>query len=1437
MKKFKRFLAAFLIMSMIMPAFSLNIYAVDTDKEVKTQNDASQGSASEKEADKSESLSDRVDALSKEIDALSDKTGSLSAHYAEEDSQNKTEDEEVDQPRVSEEDLLDYQSMQEDENSDQPAIGYDQPFDETAAELYLEDDPFVEEDPLTEEAADKEEGSSDQDTKEQDQPKEEAPEDSSDPLSSLNRALKSKPVLAVLHLSEGAILRSEPSSSAEIAAKAAFGTTIYLNKAIYNEGLYWFYVTTYSENYVAKGYVEKDKFLCVDEEFLEWDSSLGGGESLESTDSNLSNIAKESVYSFPDIYRPKLLSLLEKHPYWVFIPQNTGVSFEDAVNGEFSDSKSWIYKTAPDEYKLKATAQSGWYVASRAALVYYMNPVNFIDEKHIFQFEQLGFNSSYHNEKGVQAILNNTFMAGSLDSERSYAQAFMEIGKAHSVSPYHLASRIRQEQGSAGTSPLISGTYSGYEGYYNYFNINATGSTSSAVILNGLKYAKEKGWDSRYKSLYGGAAFIAKNFIQKGQDTLFLQKFNVVGSSYYSRYTHQYMQNIMAPYTESVTTFNEYSGSGAINNAFVFKIPVYTDMTISDNPLSREEQAKIDALHDTAKLYAVINYDKKLSGVSLEGLDLPGGVSIAWQSPDTELKALDDQPIQYFRAVYKKGSGIENTVELPVHITEFSKFKIEDVTNSIEGLEYVKPVDVIQEGRDAILRAFTEIKGYSPSDLLNETGLSLKAEAKGTLKDKTSPVIVKNIEKEEGFSWLVSVGGEEGAVFTENTVGNVNLKLGFEKNEKWINTASKTLKVSYLDTAPILEKSSGEVNIWKKEGAPIGLLPQNNKKINSVNLLLDGEKSEYFEVTEAEGEWFLTLTEEGREKLKEANKKLTQKLSMEIATSDSKVTIKKFKALATVTKPSVRISSIKSSNLFYTAKSSGSEAELLISAPAKLESVKLNEEKKQAFTEAGKPYFDVIKTDPDTGLVTLSPVDITAENYRQIDKKSKLTLLMEGYYPIDYDISLSTEDKKPVIKAEKAVIYEGKDEALLRIAYDKELPDDITVKAEDEALTASFTEDKRGIRLIAKEDLKEGSKSFTLDSESFRAPLTLNASLTREKTPGLSLENNNIILNKALDPSIGPLTLPAYITGSDLEIKAYDFIGINSKSKELLDNAYLKLDKAEDAFTIALSPEGSELVKTGSYKFTVSAIIAGEGEEEIKTEPLRLSLKIIDKEGSSLLKLSQKGKINLLDRDKSFILYSPKLNKGLNAGSIESLSLEGEDKDLFEASLIEKGGRLSDGRLSEADTGLIELKAKSLAAIESSKAYTLTFNMLLDNGLNISKEVKVTPGQSPKKTYTETGSLTLVLDGSKRSFTVKSLGIGDNDTAIDKVWLNEDSNSSFFTYTPSSDNSDPHCFRGSLKVNDTIKKTGSYDLKFKISYKDQAVNVGPAILKIKVEVR
>ncbi len=409
-------------------------------------------------------------------------------------------------------------------------------------------------------------------------------------ITALNDLLSSAAVYAVIINSDGSSVFRSPDEKSDAVVKLSCADTVLLKKAVYEGKKLWFEVKAFAGDREYTGYVKRQDFVCTDSGFCEWENTAAkleeiatgimstGEKRLYSADI-LESQAQESLDNFPASYRDKLSALHAAHTNWVFVPQTHSVTtLDEAVNGEYADrNRNWIPKSAPDSYKEGAADSSGyWYYASKAAIKYYMNPVNFFDEGHVFMFEQLGYNSKYHTKDGVQSILNNTFMSGAIPDDsksRTYAEAFMEIGKNRSLSPYHLASRVRLEQGVNGTSDMISGKYAGYEGYYNYFNIKASGKTAEEILKNGLSYAKEQGWNTRYKSLNGGAGFLGNNYISVGQDTGYLEKFDLIDPLY----THQYMQNVMAPYTESATTYNQYKSAGALKNAFVFKIPVFTD--------------------------------------------------------------------------------------------------------------------------------------------------------------------------------------------------------------------------------------------------------------------------------------------------------------------------------------------------------------------------------------------------------------------------------------------------------------------------------------------------------------------------------------------------------------------------------------------------------------------------------------------------------------------------------------------------------------------------------------------------------------------------------------------------------------------------------------------------------------------------------------------
>lgn len=153
----------------------------------------------------------------------------------------------------------------------------------------------------------------------------------------------------------------------------------------------------------------------------------------------------------------------------------------------------------------------------------------------------------------------------------------MNAASESGVSPYILASMILQEQGSQGTGRSISGTVSGYQGYYNFFNIEAYQSGSMSAVERGLWWASQSGtylrpWNTIEKSIRGGATYYGENYVKKGQDTLYLKKFNVQGSNLYK---HQYMTNVQAAASEGI---NLSKITALASATLEFSIPIYKNM-------------------------------------------------------------------------------------------------------------------------------------------------------------------------------------------------------------------------------------------------------------------------------------------------------------------------------------------------------------------------------------------------------------------------------------------------------------------------------------------------------------------------------------------------------------------------------------------------------------------------------------------------------------------------------------------------------------------------------------------------------------------------------------------------------------------------------------------------------------------------------------------
>ncbi len=381
----------------------------------------------------------------------------------------------------------------------------------------------------------------------------------------------------------GVNVRSGAGTSYSVVIKIYKGQRVNVLSQTSAEGLNWYNVSFTLRGNTYTGW------MCADYVTVDGAVSGSGSSGAATTVTDDAYVAALQAAGFPASYCNSLLALHQAYPNWQFVPVQTGLDWNTVIQNESAAGRNLIQASANDARKSTDSAAydwatntwygfdgAGWVCASPEYIAYCMDPRNFLNETYIFQFETLA-SASYQNAAGVNNILANTFMAGNYtDTDgavRSYADTFVEVGSGLGVSPYHLAARCKQEQGAKGTSPLISGSYSGYAGYYNYFNVRAYTTSSASATINGLTYAVQQGWNSIYKSIAGGSAVVANNYVKKGQDTIYFEKFNVVYQN--SLYTHQYMTNVQAAMSEGSNMGKAYTDK---SQAFVFRIPVYSNM-------------------------------------------------------------------------------------------------------------------------------------------------------------------------------------------------------------------------------------------------------------------------------------------------------------------------------------------------------------------------------------------------------------------------------------------------------------------------------------------------------------------------------------------------------------------------------------------------------------------------------------------------------------------------------------------------------------------------------------------------------------------------------------------------------------------------------------------------------------------------------------------
>lgn len=319
---------------------------------------------------------------------------------------------------------------------------------------------------------------------------------------------------------------------------------------------------------------------------------------------------------FPESYKEKLRILHAQYPNWVFVAQDAG-SWSEALEAETwfnsngpsgsgsTQAVSLVDKNSIASWKSTETGAfnwatgewvtgwdgDAWVVASDEIVAYYLDPRNFLDESSVFQFLDLGdTNTTTEAISQLASDRGASWLAGTYTHANgniiNYPQVILQAGQKAGYNPLALVASIIQELGVSGAErPTISGTVSGYENLYNYFNIGAfTDNSFDAAYKRGLWIAGGgssgstswgRPWNTREKAIEGGAEYFAE-YVNQGQNTLYLKRFDVLEGDY----NHQYATNIQMADSEGRILSNAYS-EDLRKGSLVFYIPVYSDMPSS----------------------------------------------------------------------------------------------------------------------------------------------------------------------------------------------------------------------------------------------------------------------------------------------------------------------------------------------------------------------------------------------------------------------------------------------------------------------------------------------------------------------------------------------------------------------------------------------------------------------------------------------------------------------------------------------------------------------------------------------------------------------------------------------------------------------------------------------------------------------------------------
>ena len=700
---------------------------------------------------------------------------------------------------------------------------------------------------------------------------------------------------------------------------------------------------------------------------------------------------------------------------------------------------------------------------------------------------------------------------------------------------------------------------------------------------------------------------------------------------------------------------------------------------------------------------------------------------------------------------------------------------------------------------------------------------SVELEAVATINGKPAKNIKFNWQTSDKNIAMVGVNEEGAVILTVKKEGTVDITATADDQGQCMGT----LTVNIMDYAPVLESASVTINKYRISGTDFILQEQNGNSITGVNVI-EGEANSLNFIVDKPVEGIATLRLKDNAPLLAATKKTVTNCKLEVVTAKGKYPYT-LKVTTEVTKPAVTLKVKNKANLFY----KNAAAVYTVSSKDEIDNIKIT-------GAEGNVGFEG-RYDRSSSTIRFEAKGLDNSTASQFSSKSpslnvQLEIRFTDYRePQNMQVKVATENKKPSLAMTGMVLCPGVttgDVTIINSKTKELLPLDSAMKFEiikplNSGIGATLNSRNNNITLGY---LGTKSVSYTaqLDSPEWTQPVSAKGKITYITSPeklSLVLGQKQVTLNMATNINAnGRIEVPVSVNNSDIRIDELQFSG--TAIKLMGDNGYLYCDDVPSAqgikaVELGLNEGKRGAVKPGTYKLEIRAAVrVADQKYTIKKTVLTIKLTEI---GSAKVKFaSPKGKINLIDRENTSVVYTPKVS-GVDS-TVESVRVTGENAQYFTATL-------------NADNK-VEVKAIDGKLMSVKDTYNVNIQSTLKNRLTIDSAVKIKPvNKLPKLVFTP-AKCSLYRSNSNRYTTTLLL----KNSEIDMEDI-----TSIRIDTGSKTNADSFLLVNNVKKDGTVSfnlagdrlriKKGQYKVKCLVTFRDADPESKPAAVTMTITVK